>query len=61
MSSIYSFKMGKIDQRIVQIEIELHENDQDLNEEKLMNLLSEKMVLDKVKKMFSEKLGRIIS
>lgn len=61
MSSIYSFKVGKIDQRIQEIEVELSELDQNMNDEKLMDLLSEKMVLDKVKKMFSEKLGRIIS
>lgn len=61
MSSIYSFKVGKLDQRILEIESELSELDQNMDDEKLMDLLSEKMVLDKVKKMFSEKLGRIIS
>jgi DNA primase len=60
MSSIYSFKSGKIDQRINEIFKLLQEVDQNMDEEKLMDLLSEQMALEKVKRLISEKLGRII-
>jgi DNA topoisomerase IB len=60
MGSIYSFKAGKIDQRINEIYQLLKEVDKNMDDQKLMDLLSEQMALEKVKKMISEKLGRII-
>lgn len=59
LSSIYAFKVSKVKKRIFEIEQELEEMVDD-NEEKLTNLLSEKISLDKVNKLLSEKLGRII-
>ena len=60
MGSIYSFKAGKIDQRINEIYQLLKEVDKNMDDQKLMDLLSEQIALEKVKKMISEKLGRII-
>ena len=60
MGSIYSFKAGKINQRINEIYQLLKEVDKNMDDQKLMDLLSEQMALEKVKKMISEKLGRII-
>ena len=59
LSSIYAFKVSKVKKRIFEIEQELEEMLND-DEEKLTNLLSEKISLDKVNKLLSEKLGRII-
>ena len=59
LSSIYAFKVSKVKKRIFEIEKELEEIIDD-DEEKLTNLLSEKISLDKVNKLLSEKLGRII-
>lgn len=59
LSSIYAFKVSKVKKRIFEIEKELEEMIDD-DEEKLTNLLSEKISLDKVNKLLSEKLGRII-
>jgi len=60
MGSIYSFKAGKINQRINDIYQLLKEVDKNMDDQKLMDLLSEQMALEKVKKLISEKLGRII-
>ena len=59
LSSIYAFKVSKVKKRIFEIEQELEEMLND-DEEKLTNLLSEKISLDKVNKLLSERLGRII-
>ena len=59
LSSIYAFKVSKVKKRIFEIEKELEEMIDD-DEEKLTNLLSEKISLDKVNKLLSERLGRII-
>lgn len=59
LSSIYAFKVSKVKKRIFEIEKELEEIIDD-DEEKLTNLLSEKISLDKVNKLLSERLGRII-
>lgn len=46
--------------RILEIEQELTTLDAENEEEKLIDLLSEKISLDKVNRLLSEKLGRII-
>lgn len=58
MSAIYSFKANCIQQRIDEIRVELEHLTDD--EERLMDLLSEQIVLDKVKSSFSAQLGRTI-
>lgn len=58
--TIYNFKIGKIETRIEEIEKELLSEDTLSNDEKLMDLLSEKIALDNVKRLISTKLGRII-
>jgi len=60
ISSIYSFKSNKVKKRILEIEQELTTLDAENEEEKLIDLLSEKISLDKVNRLLSEKLGRII-
>lgn len=65
MGSIYSFKLGKIRQRIHEIMKELEKYDenfaaQDADEQNLIDLLSEQMALHKVDRLLSEKLGIII-
>lgn len=65
MGSIYSFKLGKIRQRIHEIMKELEKYDenlaaQDVDEQNLIDLLSEQMALHKVDRLLSEKLGIII-
>lgn len=59
MNGIYSFKSYKIEQKIGEIR-KLLENAENLSDEELMNLLAEQMAYEKVKIIFSEKLGRII-
>ena len=58
--TIYNFKIGKIETRIEEIEKELLSEETLSNDEKLMDLLSEKIALDNVKRLISTKLGRII-
>ena len=65
LNSIYSFKLGKIRQRIKEIGVELEKYDQNHNnqndsEQILIDLLSEQIALSKVDKLLSEKLGIII-
>ena len=60
LHSIYNFKLGKIDQRIKKIETALETLDIENENDKLADLISEKIALDNVKIVFSEKLGRII-
>lgn len=65
MGAIYSFKAGKIKKRIQEISKELQEidkniNNQEFDEEKFTDLLSEQIALSRVDIILSEKLGRII-
>lgn len=57
-SAIYAFKLYKIEQRIQEIVNEL--KNPELEEERLMDLLSEQVVLEKVKMKFTQELGRTI-
>ncbi|MDC3252772.1 DNA primase [Crocinitomicaceae bacterium] len=60
MSSIYGFKVSKVERRINRIRETLSQKDQELSDDELMDLLSEQVALEKVKKIISEKMGRII-
>jgi DNA primase len=59
MNAIYHFKLTKIEEHIQQLQQEL--KDKNPQGEDLLLLLSEQMVYAKVRKEFSEKLGRIIT
>lgn len=59
MGTLYSFKLSRIQQRINEIRDELSIGEE-LGSEKIMDLLSEQMALEKVKFAFTNKLGRII-
>ena len=59
MNAIYSFKLAKIEQHINDIRIKMGQSET-LTDELLMDLLAEQMVYEKIKIIFSEKLGRTI-
>jgi hypothetical protein len=55
----YSFKSAKIEQRINEIRTLLSAEDAP-NDEEMNDLVAEQILLEKIKLVFSEKLGRII-
>jgi len=57
-TSIFAFKISRVEKRITEIRRELGKPD--LEGEKMMDLLSEQVSLEKVKRIISEKLGRIV-
>jgi DNA primase len=59
MNAIYSFKLSKVEQYINDIRIKMGQSDT-MTDELLMDLLAEQMVYEKIKIIFSEKLGRTI-
>lgn len=59
MNAIYGFKSSKIEQKISEIRSKL-EHTENLGNEEMMDLLAEQMAYEKVKIIFSQKLGRII-
>lgn len=60
ISSILIFKVRKVEQEIEGIQSSLQEKGNDLSEEELHDLLSQQIMLEQVKKIISEKLGRIV-
>jgi DNA primase len=56
--SIYNFKYNKVDMHLKQLKRKLAT--EKLEDDDLLLLLSEQMAYERVKKVFSEKLGRII-
>lgn len=58
MNAIYNFKYHKVEQRLNELKNSL--NIETLSDEDVLLVLSEQMALEKVKKVLSEKLGRII-
>ena len=60
MGSIYAFKSSKVEKRIRDIQLVLSQKAEELSDEELMDLLSEQVSLEQVKRMISEKLGRIV-
>ena len=61
MSSIYAFKVSKVQKRITELREALVEREQEMSDDELMDLLAEQVALEKVKQVISEKLGRIIT
>ena len=60
ISSIYAFKASKVEKRIREIQKSLMERENEIEEEELMDLLSEQVALEQVRRHISEKLGRIV-
>ncbi len=60
MGSIYAFKSSKVEKRIGEIQTVLKNKAGDISDEELMDLLAEQVSLEQVKRMISEKLGRIV-
>lgn len=58
MNSIYNFKYHKVDELIGKIKIEIKQRAN--NDDELLSLLSEQMSYERIKKILSERLGRII-
>ena len=59
IESIYHFKSKKIDFKIQEIQNELQSNSS-LSDEEMLILLAEHMKYERVKRVFADKLGRII-
>ena len=59
MDTVYVFKNHKISELILDIQDKIENLDQD-DDETLMDLMSQQMRLESVKKVISQKLGRII-
>lgn len=60
MGSIYTFKNSKIENRIKAIRLKLESLGNDITSEQLDDLLSEQVLLEQVKILISNKLGRVI-
>lgn len=58
--AIFTFKKRKIINKITEIQKQLLEKEAELTESELNDLLSELVLLEQIKKAFSEKLGRIV-
>jgi len=58
MNSIYNFKYHKVEERLKEVKNSIKTDE--LSDEDVLLVLSEQMALEKVKKVLSEKLGRII-
>lgn len=59
-SSIYAFKSNRVEKRIAEIQLVLQEKGTEISEEELNDLLSEQVLLERIKRIVSEKLGRIV-
>ncbi|MEJ6777477.1 MAG: DNA primase [Crocinitomicaceae bacterium] len=60
LGSIYSFKSSKVEKRIKEIQKNLIKLGPEITSEELMELLSEQVALEQIKKAISVQLGRII-
>jgi len=58
MNSIYNFKYHKVDELIAKIKVQIKQSSN--NDDELLSLLSEQMSYERIKKILSERLGRII-
>lgn len=59
-NAIYAFKLYKIESRIAEIRKELQKITAESADEQLNDLISEQITLEKIKRQFSEQLGRTI-
>ncbi|MDG1148502.1 MAG: DNA primase [Crocinitomicaceae bacterium] len=60
LGSVYSFKSSKVEKRIKEIQQQLIKLGTEITNEELMDLLSEQVALEQIKKAISVQLGRII-
>ncbi len=60
MGSIYSYKVSKVEKRINEIRKSLIREAEEMTDEVLIDLLSEQVALENVKRIIAEKLGRIV-
>jgi DNA primase len=60
MGSILAFKAGKVEKRIDEIRKELEVGGEELPDEVLMDLIAEQVTLEQIKKIISDRLGRIV-
>lgn len=60
LGSVYSFKSSKVEKRIKEIQKQLVKLGSEISNEELMDLLSEQVALEQIKKVISIQLGRII-
>lgn len=60
MGSVYGFKISKVERRIREIQQIMTEKGENLSNDDLIDLLSEQVMLEQVKRAISEKLGRIV-
>jgi DNA primase len=60
LGSVYSFKSSKVEKRIKEIQKQLVKLGSEISNEELMDLLSEQVALEQIKKVISVQLGRII-
>lgn len=60
ISSMYTFKVSKVEKQIKSIHSELVERENELEEEDLIILISKQAALEQVRKAIFEKLGRIV-
>jgi hypothetical protein len=60
LGSVYSFKSSKVEKRIREIQKKLIKLGSEITSEELMDLLSEQVSLETIKKAISVQLGRII-
>jgi hypothetical protein len=60
LGSVYSFKSSKVEKRIKEIQQQLIKLGSEITNEELMDLLSEQVALEQIKKAISIQLGRII-
>lgn len=58
--TLYAFKNAKIQARLIAIQEALNPANKDYNEDKITDLISEQIQLQKIKRKFAEELGRII-
>lgn len=60
LGSVYSFKSSKVEKRIKEIQKQLVKLGSEISNEEMMDLLSEQVALEQIKKVISVQLGRII-
>lgn len=60
MGSVWAFKAGKVEKRINEIRRELETGGEEMPDDVLMDLIAEQVTLEQIKKIISDRLGRIV-
>ncbi|TNE74182.1 MAG: DNA primase [Bacteroidetes bacterium] len=60
ISSLFIFKVRRVEKEIEELQNKLREKGNDLDDEALRDILSQQVLLENVKKVIAEKLGRIV-